>query len=381
MDIQSCLQATLSPDGNQRIAAELKLNELFAHTDTGLALAQLVHNQNKDIALRQSASLLLRKYILERWSPYFQKFKGNAPPPEIKSQIRVAIFQCLSDPNRKIRTLSAHVLSSIANSDWPEEYPDLLNSLIQLLSSSSPDGIHGAIQVFTEFIKSDLTEDQILPVLRELLPVLLSILGDKERHAASTRARTISVFSQCVEALYMVKDQYPQPIQEATASILPHWLEAFRVLLNIDAKEDVSSPQNWENLAVRIEIFKALDNLHTSFLRNLAPYLKDYLNATIQHLHSLHPAFIQYYISSSEAVPTTSEDETIELPRLLCPILDFVAVVIRGGKARDWFVKDNINAVVAAVFEYIQMTDDDVSISDLLTQTQLTHCAGGDLGK
>lgn len=33
------------------------------------------------------------------------------------------------------------------------------------------------MQVFSEFIKSDLTEDQILPVLRQLLPVLLNILG------------------------------------------------------------------------------------------------------------------------------------------------------------------------------------------------------------
>jgi hypothetical protein len=38
------------------------------------------------------------------------------------------------------------------------------------------------MQLFTEFIKSDLTEDQILPVLRELLPVLLSILGSTEVH-------------------------------------------------------------------------------------------------------------------------------------------------------------------------------------------------------
>lgn len=33
------------------------------------------------------------------------------------------------------------------------------------------------MQVFTEFIKSDLTEDQLLPVLRQLLPVLVNILG------------------------------------------------------------------------------------------------------------------------------------------------------------------------------------------------------------
>lgn len=36
------------------------------------------------------------------------------------------------------------------------------------------------MQVFTEFIHADLTEDQILPVLRQLLPVLLAILGSTE---------------------------------------------------------------------------------------------------------------------------------------------------------------------------------------------------------
>jgi len=76
--------------------------------------------------------------------------------------------------------MKAHTLSSIGNCDWPDEYPELLNSLIALISSSSSDSVHGAMQVFTEFIKSDLTEDQILPVLRQLLPVLLTILGSIE---------------------------------------------------------------------------------------------------------------------------------------------------------------------------------------------------------
>jgi hypothetical protein len=34
--------------------------------------------------------------------------------------------------------------------------------------------------LFTEFVKADLSEDQTLPILRELLPVLLTILGDDE---------------------------------------------------------------------------------------------------------------------------------------------------------------------------------------------------------
>lgn len=34
--------------------------------------------------------------------------------------------------------------------------------------------------MFTDFVKSELTEDQLLPTLRQLLPVLLNILGDAE---------------------------------------------------------------------------------------------------------------------------------------------------------------------------------------------------------
>ena len=33
------------------------------------------------------------------------------------------------------------------------------------------------MQVFVEFVGGDLSEDQILPVLRQLLPALLDILG------------------------------------------------------------------------------------------------------------------------------------------------------------------------------------------------------------
>ena len=74
----------------------------------------------------------------------------------------------------------AHTLSTIAECDWPDEYPELLNNLVQLLSSGSPNAIHGAMQMFTDFVKSELTEDQLLPTLRQLLPILLNILGDQE---------------------------------------------------------------------------------------------------------------------------------------------------------------------------------------------------------
>jgi importin-9 len=167
------------------------------------------------------------------------------------------------------------MMSIIATCDWPDEYPELLSSLVTLLSSNAPESVHGAMQVFVEFIKDDMTEDQILPVLRQLLPVLLTILGSTEvhfcslclfgihahtncqQHSALTRARVISVFRQCISTLYMVKDQHSQAVKEAIDSVLPVWLEAFKVLLNISAEQNISS-SNWDDIAVRIQIFKVL---------------------------------------------------------------------------------------------------------------------------
>ncbi|KIM88892.1 hypothetical protein PILCRDRAFT_244255 [Piloderma croceum F 1598] len=389
-DIGQCLQNTLSSDPNTRISAELKLGELLALPDAGLVLLHIGLAQDADMSLRQSANIMLRKYVTERWSPYFPAFKGGAPRVEVKAQIRQAVFQGLSDSNRKVRSLCAHTLSSIANCDWPDEYPDLLSSLITLLSSNSPDSVHGAMQVLTEFIKSDLTEDQLLPVLRQLLPVLLQILGATEEHTALTRARTISVFRQCVAALFMVKDQHPQAVKEATASVLPVWLEAFKVLLNIDPQQDVSHSENWDGLAIRIQIFKTLDTIHTSFPRVMTTYLKDFLSASLHHLQILFPTFTHFYLSPSVSVPNSSEDEHVGLPHLVCPLIDFVSSATRGGKAKEWFDSGNLPSLVGAIFNYVQMTDEDedtwatnanafVAQEDDETQSYSVRIAGFDL--
>ncbi|OBZ68625.1 Importin-9 [Grifola frondosa] len=364
--LAQCLSATLSSDPNTRMSAELKLNELLTSPEAGLALSQLLLATDADLSLRQmslsrshSASIILRKYVTEHWSPYFSQFKGSAPQHEVKAKIRQAVFQGLSDPNRKIRSLCAHTLSSIANCDWPDEYPDLLNALIALLSSNSPDSVHGAMQVFTEFIKSDLTEDQILPVLRQLLPVLLNILGASEQHSPLTRSRTISVFRQCVEALFMVKDQHPQAVKEAIASVLTVWLDAFKVLLNIDPRQDVENTPNWDGLAIRIQIFKTLDTINTSFHRALTPHLRDFLTASLNHLHALFPTFAQYYLMAASPVPPSSEDDSIELTQLVCPIIDFVSSIARTGRAKEWFTSDNLHSLTGAVFNWVQMSQED----------------------
>lgn len=54
-----------------------------------------------------------------------------------------------------------------------------MSELLQLISGS-PDATDGGMRVLNEFVGTDLTEDQLLPIAREMLPQLLSILGSPQ---------------------------------------------------------------------------------------------------------------------------------------------------------------------------------------------------------
>lgn len=177
----------------------------------------------------------------------------------------------------------------------------------------------------------------------------------------------------------MVKEMHPQSIKEATDSVLPVWLDAFRVLLNMDPREDVASEQNWDRLAIRIQIFRVrsshafigliglhmpqtLDTLHTTFPRALRAYLPDFLAASLGHLQGYFPAYVQYYLAADNAVPKNSEDESIELPEVVAPIVDFVAAVARAGKAKEWYTPEKIGALVEMVFAFAQISIESVGL-------------------
>lgn len=83
------------------------------------------------------------------------------------------------------------------------------------------------------------------------------------------------------------------------------------------------------------------------------------MTASVLHLHALFPTFAHYYLTDEEAVPRTSEDETIDLAQLVCPILDFVSAVARYGKSKEW-LESNLQQLVPAIFNYVQITHDDV---------------------
>lgn len=88
-------------------------------------------------------------------------------------------------------------------------------------STSSPQTLQNLFMArckSTEFIKTDLTEDQILPVLRDLLPVLLSILGSTEVCLLTTLIPTkLTCFSRRKLPLLV------QELSQSSANVSSHF--------------------------------------------------------------------------------------------------------------------------------------------------------------
>lgn len=82
----------------------------------------------------------------------------------------------------------AVIVSDIAHPDWPEDWPSLMAELLQTISGP-PDATDGGMRVLNDFVGTDLTEDQLLPIARDMLPQLLVILGSPEVRCTRLLAR------------------------------------------------------------------------------------------------------------------------------------------------------------------------------------------------
>ena len=178
----------------------------------------------------------------------------------------------------------------------------------------------------------------------------------------------------------MVKDQHPAAVQEATASIIPVWLEAFKVLLDLDISQDVNE-QSWDGIAIRKELFRVcvpgayilrpalireaqtLDVLNTSFPKSLKPYAPTFLSSGVSHLQTIAPLFSKFYISEdAPPIPASSDDDSqLDFTQFVCPIFDFISSTIRSGSGKLWSSTENLGSLIEAVTWWVQITREDVS--------------------
>jgi hypothetical protein len=152
-----------------------------------ISLCSIASHVSVPANLRQSALLYLKKFILMAWSRSMSDWRhGQYTVNEnAKAQIRDALLKIATSDNvaddRKIRAAASIVVSKIAGSDFPDEWPTLLPTLLQLIPTANGPQLHGALRVLSDLVDEGFGEEQFFAVARDLVTVVYDVSLDEAR--------------------------------------------------------------------------------------------------------------------------------------------------------------------------------------------------------
>ncbi len=139
--VLQCLIGTLNAGHDIRESAEKQLTEQSRAEGFGLVLCKIIAAgpQQVEDGVRQLAAVVLKKYIKERWDKDAKHYQPPTVRDEEKALVRQALLQggCLADASSKVRTAVGMAIAAIANFDWSQAWPELLECLIKGIQHGS----------------------------------------------------------------------------------------------------------------------------------------------------------------------------------------------------------------------------------------------------
>ncbi|KAA8527329.1 hypothetical protein F0562_034574 [Nyssa sinensis] len=181
MDLHSLaviLQAALSPNPDERRAAEHSLNQI-QHTQQHLVrLLQIIVDANCDMAVRQVASIHFKNFIAKNWSPHDPDKQSQILLSD-KDLVRQNILLFVHQVPPLLRVQLGECLKTIIHADYPEQWPSLLHWLKHNLQDQQVYGALFVLRILSrkyEF-KSDEERTPVNLVVGETFPHLRSIFN------------------------------------------------------------------------------------------------------------------------------------------------------------------------------------------------------------
>lgn len=237
-------------------------------------------------------------------------------------------------------------MGKIAIHDFPEQWPNLLPTVLALAPSGTDTQLHGALKVLGHLVDESLSEDQFFSMARDIASALTQVALNTNRKPM-LRALAVSVFRGCLDLMNMVKESHSQEVEafakqllegDATSSSLA-WIPFFIDVLQerLPAADlSLGQPDVWNSLiSLKLQVVKTLIRLRRGFANLLYPHSTTLFSAVWDELTSMQEPHDRLYIQyNAQGRLEDSDSLPYTLDFLVLEELDFLNQCFRAPRVK-----------------------------------------------
>lgn len=233
--VLAALAATLATDAAVRNDAERHLTDLSTNEAFPISLISIASHTSIPKDLRQSALFSLKRLVVKGWSPLIEEYEDKNPVPEsLKEQIRHSLFTLATsgDGEGKVVRAASDVVSKIASADFPEQWPNLLSNLLQIIQQSDSAQLHDTLVVLNSLVEDGFDEEQFSASAIDLVKALYDVSVDDGKKLTS-RALAVSIFRACFDTMELVFQTNKAAVKQFMQDASDVWTPFFLGVLNM----------------------------------------------------------------------------------------------------------------------------------------------------
>ncbi|CAN4121948.1 unnamed protein product [Withania somnifera] len=350
----NCLNATLDPNQQVRSFAETSLQLATRQPGFGSALCRIAAKRELPLGL---PAVILKQFVKKHWQEDEEGFEHPVVASDEKVAIRGQLLPLLDDPHRKICTAIGMAVASIAYYDWPEDWPDLLPSLMKCITDqTNMNAVHGALRCFA-LVLADLDDNMVPKLVPVLFPCLHTIVSSPQIYEKPLRMKALSIVYACTSMLGAMSGVYKTETSAMMSPMLQSWINQFSSILEHPVQSE--EPDDW---SIRMEVIKCLNQ----FLQNFPSLMESQFSVFMGPLWQTFVSSLGIYtLSSIEGIEDPydgrydSDGAEQSLESFIIQLFEFLLTILGSPK----FVKvvgNNVKELVYYTIAFMRTTEQQV---------------------
>jgi hypothetical protein len=196
----------------------------------------------------------------------------------------------------------SYVVSKIAMVDFPDNWPNLLPTVLGVIPAGQDVQLHGALRILQDLVEESLSDEQFFGMARDIIKAVYDVaLNENRKH--THRALAVLVFRGCFDLMDIVKDDHKKEVKAFADEILKGWLPFFEQAIRMPLPDQPagagSQPEDWYGpIALKLQVVKTLIKIKTVFPALLLPESPTFFQITWEELSRLQPTYQDLYIDS-----------------------------------------------------------------------------------